>query len=1614
MRKLYIYELADKLRRTNGGGRTFLVLLFMLLVGSMEAWATSTKYYAKLTATSSATGKGLVYTTTSNTTVPTASQYQQTASCQQSNTTQNTVWSFYAWAKAARGYKFSGWDVSGDASTVVKSSPQTGNPDEVTVTAASTSSEKPTTGTVTATWSDATPFILTFGQPKYGEYSVAYSYYTVQSNKLTQTTGDAFTMTASSENKTVKTYEGDTVTLSTTATNFEGWYEDGKNLSTDATFTYSPSKAATITARFTQPPQEYKVSVNDNGSVTQYKTIQEAIAAANRLTTNPTVTLLDNITLNDTIINITKSMTIDLNDFKLQGTGGRRSPSSKSDLSRTLLNVNGSGIAVTITDNSTAKTGTISCTDSLNHTLYTIFLNNGTLNLDGGTIRCENTAIYSNNTSERAYTVYVQGNKAIVLNLRGANVEAKADRYAYGINATGWKDGQNTVNISGGTVTAEGTHEIRGVNTNSNLYITDGTVEGISTGSTQWSSTSYGVFLNASTNANSDYHATMTMSGGTVKATSQNANVAYGIRVNRGVYCTTGTNTVEKIVQAEATITGGSIIAETKTDNARGIDAYGPVTISGGAITASTGTSSAYGIRACYGKTIVSGTVTIAATATNSAYGVVAAAENNGQTGVPAEGEVQVDGGTINATTTTGANAYGILLQSNAIQITKTDAGYYPGYYAAAGKTSINGGAISATAKTTGGYAVYVTGITTKGTASATSTCSIIGGKFKASGTNAACVNSTATNNDFTIAGGYYQSNVNLSTYVPDDMIIYSIATTTDEYSEGYRFYISQWDDSKEAILNKTTKKTYTSLKTALGEARSGETVVVTENYRFDDAADVNDGVTLLVPYDENYGSSTTVPGNVINHQTISGQPSTWQDVSAYKTLYMLPDASLTVKSGGAICVAGQQYATSNRMGATGAGGPGSPIGSLGCINMSKGGKIILEDGSALYAWGFIMGQDMNEGNNTSGVGTIEAQSGSKVYEMFVIGDWHGGSATSGNLGNKKFPFNQYFFPNIEVPLTIEHGATETTVSNISAGYGTNKNPYSVEVPLIGPSETLFIMGEGSTITKWYDATTDDEHLDFSGDVSISSITVDLGGTKVDSKSYIMPLTSNLNVRVKSGGKMILPYEVTLLPGSKIVLEDNATADVQKNIYVYDMDDWDRYAYSYYRHCFPYRLTEHKKYNWTDAAKDTDASSVKIEKMTNMGLTDAKLEIDGNLTVSGNIYTTTTGGNICSTGYGQIKLAQSAPADTKLYQVLDLSTEKAVSVTAAQLHNADNSYVKTAGASAGTTYYYDPNTGTWSDKKPEVNFSYNTADSRQLKLEDEKMVTKGLLKEAITDKSATGLLSADLTNATNKFDVAAMRTAIIGKATDGDNVLLYVNTNTEGTDGTKNVVVKGSDETYTAANFVITDKKPVSVPTAFTAAAASYSRTGSNQWGTICLPFALASGNGIQYYELESVKNDKMTFKAVETVNANTPAVYSLSSGSGISIDDDNVSVPVTSSPTVNMGGCTLVGVQTEMVTLADGSSNYYIAENKFWQPTGTSVNIRPQRAYFKINSASGAKVFSIGVDDTVTAIDSISGNDGTTIVGIYSLNGMRQGSLQKGVNIVKFSDGTTRKVVIK
>ena len=140
-------------------------------------------------------------------------------------------------------------------------------------------------------------------------------------------------------------------------------------------------------------------------------------------------------------------------------------------------------------------------------------------------------------------------------------------------------------------------------------------------------------------------------------------------------------------------------------------------------------------------------------------------------------------------------------------------------------------------------------------------------------------------------------------------------------------------------------------------------------------------------------------------------------------------------------------------------------------------------------------------------------ESGGFVYEWYQILDFRGGSASS-EMGNKVFPFSQYAVQNVEVPLTLHAGASETVYTAV---YAIRKiNPTSI--PFIG-DKGMFKLVSGS-LTKAYDGATDRIIYTIDGVAEVNSLNLKLAGVSVSSSSYVLPFTNNMTVDLTSGSEL--------------------------------------------------------------------------------------------------------------------------------------------------------------------------------------------------------------------------------------------------------------------------------------------------------------------------------------------------------------------------------------------------------------------------------------------------------------------------------------------------------------
>ena len=517
---------------------------------------------------------------------------------------------------------------------------------------------------------------------------------------------------------------------------------------------------------------------------------------------------------------------------------------------------------------------------------------------------------------------------------------------------------------------------------------------------------------------------------------------------------------------------------------------------------------------------------------------------------------------------------------------------------------------------------------------------------------------------------------------------------TFEEEIELYAgFAFNNYADDQKAQF-KVGSNYYTDLNLANTAAGSNGTIVCTRdgvlppgNYT------ISSGVKLYIPYSTSETSQTT--------PALSDRSA--PSLYAYRKLIMVEGANINCN--GIISVGGQI--------ASMAGGSfsGYPVGACGVLDMSSGGHIELNDGAVLYAWGFVKGQDMDQGNNTLDVGTITANSGSMVYEDFA-GENRGGSACSAlaqdGISLRSFPFQGYAIQNIEAPVTYKNGSTLQVYTALYI-----QGTITKDFPLIGNSKSLFLLKDSrSTVTKWYDPSTDLTCYQLSGTAQLDAIKTKIY-VDINSADFNLPISSNMHI-ILDDCNMTLSNPIQILPDAIIEIKANATANLTSNLFLYDVDDWKKGVASGYFAKFN-NLTVHKD-RGTVSSKDL--------------LSDAKLIVDGTLNVNsaGAIYTTSGGADIMGNDGGKIIFPGSLGAtNKKIYQCWgamggtqtydgvacsntysSLTGTKtyvhSVGVNTANLHNENESYTQ----SKTSTTFHNVH-GRWfveADKDPKENHTY--------------------------------------------------------------------------------------------------------------------------------------------------------------------------------------------------------------------------------------------------------------------------------------------------------------------
>ncbi len=185
------------------------------------------------------------------------------------------------------------------------------------------------------------------------------------------------------------------------------------------------------------------------------------------------------------------------------------------------------------------------------------------------------------------------------------------------------------------------------------------------------------------------------------------------------------------------------------------------------------------------------------------------------------------------------------------------------------------------------------------------------------------------------------------------------------------------------------------------------------------------------------------------------------------------------------------------------------------------------------------------------------------------------------------------------------------------------------------------------------------------------------------------------------------------------------------------------------------------------------------------------------------------------------------------------------------------------------------------------------------------------------------------------------------------------------------------------------------------------------QWGTVILPFKMASNKDIQFYDLRSISADNMYFREVDEAPANTPVTFKKlqTSSTSATFSTQRASCTGTNEEQgqslTNADGWIAIGNYGSTIHTDAGEKSYYIAQDQFWLSEG-GLEIQPFRVYYSVDGTDAPAKFNI-VDSEPTGINSLSQKEQKQDGIYYNLAGQRVNKPTHGIYI---TDG--KKILVK
>lgn len=209
------------------------------------------------------------------------------------------------------------------------------------------------------------------------------------------------------------------------------------------------------------------------------------------------------------------------------------------------------------------------------------------------------------------------------------------------------------------------------------------------------------------------------------------------------------------------------------------------------------------------------------------------------------------------------------------------------------------------------------------------------------------------------------------------------------------------------------------------------------------------------------------------------------------------------------------------------------------------------------------------------------------------------------------------------------------------------------------------------------------------------------------------------------------------------------------------------------------------------------------------------------------------------------------------------------------------------------------------------------------------------------------------------------------------------------------------------ANLTLTDGYDFRPKADFTAAKATYTRPMPSRWSTIMLPYDVQSNDDVAFFQPKYIENGMLYLTKLTTLPANTPALVARQGGEAITCSATDVTVSAVDGSVCDVDGIAMRGFYTNNHAVIGDNAYVQQGANQFVKSSDSIVDAF--RAYITLSGESLPDALTI-FDEFDSAVRDITA-DAPSVVGYYDALGHRTSSLQKGITLIRLSNGKAIKI---